>query len=211
MHERVFLLHGLAAHRIVMMRLTSQLGRSGYDAKNWGYRSIRPRIGCHAERLCELLQASDQDEQTRRIHLVTHSMGSIIARVALSQYLPAKLGHIVMLGPPNRGSHTARQLAPWLGWLCPPLQELSDDPTSFVNALPSPQGLTIGIVAAAADRVVARAATELPGQADWILLPGQHGMLPYREDTARQVIHFLRHGNFMRWDSASEPPTTAPC
>lgn len=196
--DRVYLLHGLAAHHFVMRRLAGALRRAEFDVRNWGYRSIRSPIRHHALCLRDELARDVRDPQIDRVHLVTHSMGSIITRAALQDWQCDKIGRIVMLGPPNRGSHVARRLAPWLGRICPPLIELSDAPDSFVNRIPPPPTIPIGIVAAAADRVVARHATELPGQADWIVLPGQHGVLPWRRETAQQVLHFLEHGRFHR-------------
>jgi hypothetical protein len=35
-------------------------------------------------------------------------------------------------------------------------------------------------------------------QRDHIVVPGHHGMLPWRRDTAWHVIHFLRTGRFNR-------------
>jgi pimeloyl-ACP methyl ester carboxylesterase len=210
--DRVYLLHGLAAHHLVMLRLASRLRRAGFDVRNWGYRSIRSPIKRHAVDLCEDLARDEADEHIGAVHVVAHSMGSIITRVALQEWSGDKLGKVVMLGPPNRGSHVARRLSPWLGRICPPLCELSDAPGSFVNCIPAPQRtIPVGIVAAAADRVIARHATELEWQTDWIVLPGQHGVLPLRNDTAQQVLHFLEHGKFQRQVDLAPMGPAAPC
>ncbi len=101
-----------------------------------------------------------------------------------------------MLGPPNGGSPVARQLAPRLGAICPPLRELSDEADSYVNRLETSLELELGIIAAASDRVVRLPSTMLPGQSDHIVLPGRHGELPWRRDTRDEVVHFLRRGRF---------------
>ena len=93
-------------------------------------------------------------------------------------------------------SSVARVLAPRLGRFCPPLHELSDAPDSYVNRLGEPKDVDVGIVAAAADRVVKLESTFLSRQLDHIVLPGHHGTLPWRRDAAEQVIHFLRYGRF---------------
>ena len=139
----------------------------------------------------------ESDERIRRIHFVTHSMGSIVTRAAILADCPQKLGRIVMLGPPNRGSHVARRLSGPLGWLCPPLRQLSDQQDSFVNQLPEYEEWEVGVIAAANDAVVARDATRLRYQRDWILLPGRHGLLPWRGETAEQVLSFLQDGRFL--------------
>lgn len=202
--ESIFLLHGLAAHRIVMARLTSYLKRQGYHAKNWGYSSLRSPIRSHADSLRRDLLERNNDPSVERIHLVTHSMGSIIARCALLDGPPTKLARIVMLGPPNHGSHVARALSRPLGWFCPPLKELSDVGDSFVNRLNEPSGLEIGVIAAAEDLVVPRDSTHLRCQREHIVLPGHHGVLPWRRETAEHVHSFLQTGAFHRTDP--KPP-----
>ena len=196
--EAVVLLHGLCANRFVMSRLARFLRSDGFDTANWGYRSTADTIEQHAilflERLDQLVTRGSYD----RIHLVTHSMGGIVARSALNFQIPPNIGRFVMLGPPNSGSHVARVLAPRLGRFCRPLDELSDAPDSYVNRLGEPKDVDLGIVAAAADRVVKLESTFLSRQLDHIVLPGHHGALPWRRETAEQVIHFLRHGRFQR-------------
>lgn len=194
--ETVILLHGLASHRIVMSRLARLLRREGFRVLNWGYPSVRPSILSLAERFQGQLQRSAYDEQCDRLHIVAHSMGSIVTRQALATYRPAKLGRIVMLGPPNSGSHVARCLSGPLGNFCPPLRQLSDEPNSFVNRLEEPQGLEIGIIAARHDFVVKLENTYLGCQRDHVLVPGPHSAIPLRRDTARHVINFLRFGKF---------------
>ena len=194
--QAVVLLHGLAANRLVMIRLSKFLDDHGYETANWGYRSIRGSIASHARAVQRKLDELVANGRHDVIHIVTHSMGGIVARRAIALARPANLGRLVMLGPPNRGSHVARRLARPLGRICPALVELSDSPHSYVNELGELSDLEHGIIAAAEDRVVKLQSTFLASQSDHIILPGRHGMLPWRRDTAQQVIHFLRCGKF---------------
>lgn len=194
--EAVVLLHGLAANRLAMTRLAGFLKSRSYLTANWGYRSIRGSIDSFAASFQQRLVDFVSGGQFNRVHVVAHSMGGIIARRAFATFRPTNLGRLVMLAPPNGGSHVARRLATPLGRLCPPLRELSDDPWSYVNRLDAPHELEVGIIAAASDRVVKLESTMLPNQNDHIVLPGHHGLLPLRRDTADQVIHFLQHGTF---------------
>ena len=50
-----------------------------------------------------------------RIHLVGHSLGGVLIRAMLDQYVPPNLGRVVCLGSPLRGSVTAARLARWPG------------------------------------------------------------------------------------------------
>ncbi len=198
--ETVVLLHGLLGHRFVMLRLAKTLRRHGYHTRNFGYRSIPYSIDRHACRLKAVLEDLTRDRPGAPLHLVTHSMGSIVARRTLALAPATHIRRCVMLGPPNRGSHVARRLAPSLGGICPPLRELSDAANSYVNQLDGSLQLDLGIIAAASDHVVSLRSTMLPCQHDHIVLPGRHGELPWRRDTCEQVLHFLQHGNFAHPD-----------
>lgn len=194
--EAVVLVHGLMANTLVMESLARWL-KPQFDAVlNWGYPSIFSPIERHARSLAGLL--ARLDGQCDRIHLVTHSMGGIIARVALAELLPANFGRLVMIAPPNRGSHVARRLAPYLGLVCPPLLQLTDDTSSFVCSLPPPAISELGVIAAQTDFLVNRCSTQLGCERDHIVLPGLHSSLLWRHETARQVAHFLTHGCFLR-------------
>jgi pimeloyl-ACP methyl ester carboxylesterase len=194
--QAVVLLHGLAANRLVMFRLSKILTDTGFHTVNWGYRSTRGSIESHARAFHNHLNDLASEGRHDLVHIVGHSMGSIVARRAISLSQPANLGRLVMLGPPNRGSHVARKLSWPLGRVCPALRELSDAPHSYVNQLDEPGNLEHGIIAAAEDRVVKLPSTYLASQKDHIVLPGHHGVLPWRRETAKQVIHFLKHGKF---------------
>lgn len=196
--ERVVLVHGLGPGRLPMWPLTRRLARTGYKTLNWHYPCLRQTIAAHGRRLHELLQSLDADRATERLHLVTYSMGSIVARVALGLGRPGKLGRIVMLAPPNRGSHWATWFGPACRWCVSTIDELAARPDSFVNSLAEPHGLEIGIIAARYDLLVHAASSQLASARDRIVLPGIHTFLPMQRDAAEQVQHFLAHGAFER-------------
>src|SRR5947209_6234253 len=125
--DLVVLVHGLAAHRLMMHLLAQSLQEVFTGVVNWGYPSLFSPIEQHGQALAELLRRLDGDGGHDRIHLVAHSMGGIIGRLALAQYTPRHFGRFVMIAPPNHGSHVARHLAPYLGRLCPPLVQLADE------------------------------------------------------------------------------------
>ena len=130
-------------------------------------------------------------------------MGGIIGRLALAEHLPRNFGRFVMIAPPNRGSHVAAQLAPYLGRICPPLIQLTDQTTSYVCSLPLPQVPDLGIIAADTDFLVHEPNTRLGCEHDHIILPGLHSSLLWRQETAEQVRHFLEHGHFRRQPCAA--------
>jgi pimeloyl-ACP methyl ester carboxylesterase len=199
--DGVVLVHGLLANSLVMAPLARALGRHFAHVTNWGYQSLWSRIETHGRALAEQLRELDERVEGR-IHLVTHSMGGIIGRIALAEYSPRKLGRFLMIAPPNRGSHIASRLAPVLGFVCPPLSQLCDDEASFVCTLPPPSARELGIIAAAGDFYVREDCTRLGCEKDHITLPGLHTSLLLSRATAEQARHFLLHGRFHRQEAA---------
>lgn len=196
--EVVVLLHGLAGSKMLMRPLMKQVADSGYQTLNWGYRSMRRGIETHATRFGKLFSRLEADPTISRFHIVPHSMGSIVTRVALQAGVPQKLGRIVMLCPPNRGSHVATKFSRRLGWFCRPLKQLADREDSFVNSLPMqiPGDPEVGVIVAGGDLVVRESSTMLPGIRDQTTIPGMHSGILIDHRTAEQVIHFIREGVF---------------
>lgn len=201
-HDAVVLVHGLLATPVVMGWLAKSLGKAFAKTLNWGYRSLWSPIERHGRELALVLRRLDR-QGYQRVHLVTHSMGGIIGRIALAEYMPQRFGRFVMIAPPNRGSHVASRLAPYLGRFCPPLCQLADHSASYVCTLPLPQVPELGIIAAETDYLVLQASTRLGCETDHITLPGLHSSLLWRPETVEQVRHFLQHGRFHR-TTASE-------
>jgi len=177
--------------------LRRALGRQGFRAVNWRYRSLRGSIETHAAELAAKAKELDEDLGVERLHFVGHSMGAIVVRSALGRSRPRKLGRIVLLAPPNRGARLADLAIRLFGPRIPAARELCSHPDSFVNRLAPAADLDCGIIAAAWDHAVALASTHLPGERDHIVLRGLH-TLPLHRHTSAQVGHFLRQGRFQR-------------
>ncbi|HEX5106004.1 MAG TPA: alpha/beta hydrolase [Pirellulaceae bacterium] len=196
------LVHGLAANRTIMAPLGRALRRHFPQVTNWGYQSLWYPIERHGRELARRLRDIDRNAKGR-VHLVTHSMGGIIGRLALADYVPTNFGRFLMIAPPNRGSRVARWLAPLLGRIFPPLVQLTDASDSFVCSLPRPAIAELGVIAARGDFLVCEPSTRLGCETDHIILPGLHSSLLWSKATARQTSHFLKHGRFWRADGAS--------
>ena len=195
------LVHGFMANRLLLSLLGQRIRSQGFQTEVWGYTNMLCSIMVHANLLAKDLERMDALPDLSTIHLVTHSMGCIIARAALAQYRPAKIGRFVMLAPPNHGSFVATRMAPIAGGLCTPLRELSTDAGSLVNCLPMPRDLEIGVIAAGRDVLVSLESTRPDVPHDYSVVPCFHSMLLFREDAANLVVEFLEHGRFPQSDS----------
>ena len=195
--ERVIvLLHGFAAHWLLMTRLEKHCRVAGHRTLNWGYSSWFRPIEYHAERLQKTLRQLDEDASIQTIDLVTHSMGCIVTRAALQAERPSKLGRWVMLAPPNRGSAVANAFPTRVKRILKPIDQLQAKEDSFVNRLPAPQGIDFAIIQARGDYIVDQSSTLLPNYKAKLAFPGLHSQLLFRQDVGQQTLHFLHHGEF---------------
>ena len=202
----VVLLHGLGGTRLDMWRMAGRLKRLGFTVKNFGYRSVGNRIETHAERLGDFLSGLCEQHPGTTIHLVTHSMGGIITRTMLTEHDFDCIGRIVMITPPHQGSHAARKLNRYIGWLTPSLLQLSDVEDSFVNLLPnslSEKEIEFAIIESTKDRVIAQGGVILDGYCDYAKVNAHHGIAPLYNETITLVEDFLVNGKFNQSPSQS--------
>jgi alpha-beta hydrolase superfamily lysophospholipase len=203
--EHVLLVHGFLAHRVLLALLAGRLRQDGFHAQTWGYQNMFCSLMVHAHRFAEKLAELDADPQVDRLHCVGHSMGGIICRAALAQFRPQKLGRLVMLASPNRGSPVATATAHSVGRVLRPVRELATTADSLVNKLPPPTGFDVGVIAARHDALVTEESTKVDAPHDHAVVPTWHTGLLFRRDTAVLVSSFLRTGSF---GSLGPPVTT---
>jgi triacylglycerol lipase len=193
--ELVVLVHGMGRTPLSMSLLARDLEHAGYRVLNWGYSSYCCTVAELGDQLHETIVAGSGDAE--RVHFVGHSLGNIIIRAVLSRNdpLPA-VGRVVMLAPPNQGSHTADRYARWLGDVLRPLPDLTTDTASAVRRLPLPAGVQVGIIAGEYDGKVRIDETRLDGSEAHATVPGAHTFIMARPDARRLVLAFLRSGSF---------------
>jgi len=200
--KAIVLVHGLGANRLMMWLLAQRLSWRGYHVVNWGYRSTQRSLEQHGLDLHKKLTELESDPKVKELHLVTHSMGGIVARTALTHEEVGKLRRMVMLCPPNRGSQWATFFGPILKPVCNTVDQLATRPDSYVNCLPMPERLEVGIIAAEYDPLVKLDSTFLGVERDHLIWPFvTHTGVLFRSGVAEQIAHFLKRGEFLREQS----------
>lgn len=197
-----------------MEKIAKYLRTKAYRVLNINYPStkfkidelVNDYIGPIIERECE--------EEYRRIHFVTHSMGGILVRYYLQKYKPHNIGRVVMLAPPNQGS----EVADWLRnfflykWILGPAgQELG----TALNSIPNQLGevnFELGVIAGNKsinwinslkiyglnDGKVAVERTKLESMKDFIMVPKTHTWIMQSKEVLFQIDYFLQRGCFLR-------------
>ena len=110
--ETVVCLHGFFRSYKCLIPMSNVLRSEGFDIYLWDYQSRKKTIEQHADDLIVILNKIAEEKPGKPIHFVTHSLGGVIARVAVSHPncpKEAKIGKAVLLAPPNQGSCFARR------------------------------------------------------------------------------------------------------
>jgi pimeloyl-ACP methyl ester carboxylesterase len=204
MTEHVILLHGVWMRGLTLVSLARRLRGAGYSVDVFDYASV---FGDTAA-TCARLRRRMLESGAKRVHLVGHSLGGIVALETTRRARDLPLGHIVCLGPPLRGSSVARMLSSWPGgrWLLGANRHSlvggvehwdGSRPVGVVAGyMPFGLGISIGALTAPHDGTVAVEETKLIGVDDHCVVPATHTGLLFSSVVAELTIAFLRKGRF---------------
>ena len=114
-NETVVFIHGIWMKGFELLYLSRKIKKSGYKTYHFRYSSLFKTPVQNAERLNRFLLSINEPV----IHLVAHSLGGIVVLHLLSQHKQSKLGKVIMLGTPIKGSAAAKNINQrwWLKWL----------------------------------------------------------------------------------------------
>ena len=210
--EHVILLHGLAMSSLIMTPLELYLEKHGYIVHNIDYPSTSKTIDAVASEYLRPVVESILEENDVEVHIVTHSMGGIVARYYLSIYPGTSIKSMVMIAPPNRGSTMAELLkkytiARW--FFGPSLEQLSTGSGSILSSM-APLHIPTGVIAGCAsmnpmnsllipgedDGTVAVMHTPIKGMSDFAVIPRSHSGILFHKEVYAMVVRFLRKGRF---------------
>ena len=210
--ECVILLHGLARSANSMNKMEKQLTTHGFTVVNVDYPSTKHDIEYLSEYFIPPALEQCNENNSNKVHFVTHSMGGILVRHYLAHQLIEKLGNIVMLSPPNQGSEVVDKLKHVPGFYLlngPAGNQLGTDANSIPLKL-GPADYTLGIITGNKsinlflstlipgkdDGKVAIERAKLEGMQDFLVLPHSHPFIMQSNKTIEQTIYFLKNGKF---------------
>lgn len=213
--ETVILLHGIGHTSWNMRHVERALKDHGYRTLNITYPSCKMAIGDLAVFVAKVLKQESVWQYTSKVHFVTHSMGGLVTQRYLEDFradIPVdKLGRVVMIAPPQKGSEVAdflQNLPPYKWVFGPAGQELT---TTIRNSCKIRPYYELGIIAGDkgwpyfiahflfSDRHDGRVAvekTKINEMKSHIVIPCTHGFISWEDITHRQVINFLVKGLF---------------
>lgn len=192
----VVLLHGLFATTRSMRMASTCASESGFDVINWGYPTFWKSIESHGAQLGEMVSQLQSDASIRSVNFLTHSLGGILARYVIEKGSAAKIHRMVMLAPPNSGSHLTRvSLGPFKR-LLPAVSQLTESAEGLPNRIQNLRGVEVGVIAAAQDFIVRVQNTLLAGQREHRVVHTSHFALPKTEQVLQLALRFLQTGTF---------------
>ena len=217
MSRQVIVLHGLAMNRLWMTGLSRHLKSAGYEVNAISYPSRgEPLDKLADDHIAPAVEAAAK-KSGGRVDFVVHSLGGILTRLYAHTHGTDKIGRVVMIGTPNRGSEVAdalRNFPPfewYFGAVGQKLGTTADDahaslppvnfecgviagenhylhfPTSYLVNIPRPN-----------DGIVSVESTKVDGMKDHITIFGDHSQMVWMPSVWKLASGFLAEGKFPR-------------
>lgn len=208
----VVLAHGLGRSDWAMWRFAQRLEDAGFNVCRLDYATLGESVESVLAETNNQIDACIMNQP--KVHFVGHSLGGLVIRAYLQNHkndlASGRIGEIVLIGTPNRGSELADHLRD--SWLMKigggisralmtgehslgnKLEEL--DLNIGVIAGTKPSSLTSKNFTGPNDGLVSVASTKLRSMSDFITIEVGHSAMRTNDEVIAQTIHFLQNGVF---------------
>ncbi|MEO1925602.1 MAG: alpha/beta hydrolase [Gammaproteobacteria bacterium] len=208
----VVLLHGLARSDFSFKKMEKSLQDEGYRTCNVSYPSTKYPIEELVSNYVLPYIEKCRGNIYQTINFVTHSMGGILVRYIATQKLKFKVGRVVMLSPPNKGSEVVDTLGGlWLFQAIngPAGLQLSTNRESMPNTLGAAQfelGIITGnqsinfilssMIEGDDDGKVSIESAKLEGMKDFLVISATHPFIMKNKVAIEQTKYFFENSHF---------------
>ena len=216
MRRVVVFRHGICINRLFLSGMARHFRGLGYDVHNCTYPTTRRYVEHHARDLSEeLLEIHSELErlgEAHELYVITHSLGGLVLRYALTHFQMPPIRRAVLFTPPNLGSATARFFRNFFlyQWVFGSMAgaQLSADLPGIYGECGVPDACEMGIIAGQVpwklypvpldkphDSIVALSEARLPPY-PLKVLPYSHTLILFRRKAWEEAAYFLEHGQF---------------
>jgi hypothetical protein len=218
----IILIHGILRSSKCMSSMATAATAAGYQPILFDYPSTQVSIPAAAEFLHSTIESLEGIEE---IHIVSHSMGGLVARAYFAEHADPRIKRIVMVGTPNHGAELADLLHQnYLVRVAsgPGGRQLVTNRQGLIPSLPTPpcdfaviagaRGNTSGwnpFIPGDDDGTVTVESTRLAGAVDFSTVKATHTLMLGNPEVIQQAMHFLREGRLIA-DRPCEPITATP-
>ena len=198
--EVVVLIHGLIRRGSCFKNLARKIAKSGFSCYVYDYDTTMKYIPEHGNDFKDFLVNKVLAENPNaKINIVSHSLGGIVTRYALSHFSISELqriNKIIMLGPPNQGSDIAKlvcKVLPWAKKIVLPLEELCSGDDSKIHQAPTLEDyeVNLAIISGKFDWLVKREYTFLENISYSKHINSDHSFMMYNPKAQKEVLNYL--------------------
>ncbi len=202
--DHVIVLHGIWMRGIAMLPLSRRLRGAGFSVDTLDYPSVVGSWNDSASRLADHWR----EHAGRKVHVVGHSLGGMLALHVAANHADLPDGRIVCLGSPLRGSAAASRMGRMPGghWLMGQSAEILNDGLPawqgqrsvgvIAGRTPLGLGSVLGVLKPPHDGTVSVEETRLEGIDEHRVVAYTHTGLAFSSEVAELAIGFLRNGRF---------------
>jgi len=189
----VMLLHGQARTSVSMWKAESFLEDNGLLTDNWNYDGFFSSIDQLGDELVARINERKKNEPSRPIYFLTHSLGGIVVRQALSKWETTEQSRVVMLAPPNQGAKVADKFSPWISWFLRPMSQLTTGPDSFIANIPRMKSAKTLVIRAKDDILVSQEETLLPEAEGYDEVDTGHTTILWDDQALNKAVQFFKN------------------